>query len=46
MMEDIYRERVIKKSNGLITLGLGYDWSFEKDFYDFTKKRFFVTIIQ
>ncbi len=31
----------IKKSNGLITLGLGYDWSFEKDFYDFTTKKIF-----
>lgn len=28
----------INKSNGLITLGLGYDWSFEKSFKELTEK--------
>ena len=37
----LVEKKSIENSKSLITLGLGYDWSFEKDYYNFTKNPIF-----
>ena len=37
----LVEKQSIVKSNSLITLGLGYDWSFEKDYYKIKQKKVF-----
>lgn len=37
----LVEKKSIENSKSLVTLGLGYDWSFEKDFYSLTKKPIF-----
>ena len=41
----LVEKKSIENSKSLITLGLGYDWSFEKDYYNFTKTLFSATTI-
>ena len=37
----LVEKKSIKNSNALISLGLGYDWSFEKDYSELTQKSIF-----
>ena len=38
--DDLVEKNSIENSKSLITLGLGYEWTFEKDYYEFYKRNY------
>ena len=34
----LIEQESLKKANSLLSFGMGYDWSFEKDFFNYKKK--------